>query len=75
MYEIKKPGDAKQKAKDVKKEIRKRREKALENEETESETQEGDGEKTEEQGFEMVSHDDITENKDQVVLLPRPLLN
>lgn len=66
MYEIKKPGDAKQKAKDVKKEIRKRREKALENEETESETQEGDGEKTEEQGFEMVSHDDITENKDQV---------
>ncbi|VDI21740.1 Hypothetical predicted protein [Mytilus galloprovincialis] len=46
--------------------MRKRREKALENEETESETQEMDAEKTEEQGFEMVSHEDITENGDKV---------
>ncbi|XP_076086180.1 translocation protein SEC62-like isoform X1 [Mytilus galloprovincialis] len=64
-YEVKRPGETK-KAKDVKKEMRKRREKALENEETESETQEMDAEKTEEQGFEMVSHEDITENGDKV---------
>lgn len=61
LYVVKKP-DGKPKAKDVKKEMRKRREKALENEETESETQEVEGEKTEEQEFEMVSHEDITEN-------------